>query len=134
MTNNDRDNTSHQVSRRAFLRNSAIISATGALVPSVVDTAAAEPTSAKPVTVKPKGRTLETKMLLKNKAALSKPSLGPSQLAFRIGLTRGRTAAYPMDSMDFIMMDLERPDGRSRHAYWCGGDLSGPNVGILELC
>jgi hypothetical protein len=56
--------------------------------------------------------------------ALSNPVIS-GQLGFRIGLARRRTAAYPLDSMDFIMMDLERPDGCARHAHWCTGDLTG---------
>ena len=34
--------------------------------------------------------------------------LGESQVNFRLGLARQRTRTYPLDSMDFIMMDLER--------------------------
>ena len=72
------------------------------------------------------------KRLPKGTAALCKPSLAPSQLSFRIGLARTRTAAYPLDSMDFIMMDLERPDGCSRHAHWCTGDLTGRLLEFLS--
>lgn len=64
--------------------------------------------------------------------ALSKPLLGDCQLAFRIGLARQRTASYPCDSMDFIMMDLERPEGRTRHAHWCTGDLTGRLLEFLS--
>ncbi len=77
-------------------------------------------------------RTRSPKMLLKGTAALGEPALGPSQLSFRIGLARTRTAAYPMDSMDFILMDLERPDGRTRHAHWCTGDLTGRLLEFLS--
>ena len=56
---------------------------------------------------------------------LSKPLLSQSQVKFRLGLARQRTRTYPLDSMDFIMMDLERPDGHHRHAYQCTGDLTG---------
>ena len=59
------------------------------------------------------------------KVTLSTPHLSPSQLKFRLGLVRQRTRTYPLDSMDFIMMDLERPDGHHRHAYQCTGDLTG---------
>lgn len=62
----------------------------------------------------------------------AKPKLSNSQLAFRIGLARKRTALYPMDSMDFILMDLERPDLSSRHAHWCTGDLSGRTLEFLS--
>jgi len=34
--------------------------------------------------------------------------------------------------MDFIMMDLERPAGCSRHAYWCTGDLTGRLLEFLS--
>ncbi|MGO8752025.1 MAG: hypothetical protein ACLQNE_39290 [Thermoguttaceae bacterium] len=64
--------------------------------------------------------------------ALSKPALADCQLAFRIGLARQRTASYPCDSMDFILMDLERPEGRSRHAHWCTGDLTGRLLEFLS--
>ena len=70
-------------------------------------------------------RSLQPKWLLKGTASLCRPSLAPSQLSFRIGLARTRTSSYPLDSMDFIMIDLERPPGCSRHAYWCTGDLTG---------
>ena len=62
----------------------------------------------------------------------AKPKLSNSQLSFRIGLARKRTALYPMDSMDFILMDLERPDLSSRHAHWCTGDLSGRTLEFLS--
>jgi len=64
--------------------------------------------------------------------ALSKPILSESQIQFRIGLARQRTASYPLDSMDFIMMDLERPDHCSRHAHWCTGDLTGRLLEFLS--
>ena len=56
---------------------------------------------------------------------LATPLLTESQIKFRLGLVRQRTRAYPLDSLDFIMMDLERPDGTHRHAYQCTGDLTG---------
>ena len=65
-------------------------------------------------------------------AVLSDPVLSESQLSFRIGLARTRTASYPLDSMDFIMMDLERPDSRTRHAHWCTGDLTGRLLEFLS--
>jgi len=51
--------------------------------------------------------------------------LGESQLKFRLGLARQRTQLHPLDSMNFIMMDLERPDGCRRFADFCTGDLTG---------
>lgn len=56
---------------------------------------------------------------------LATPLLSQSQIKFRLGLVRQRTRTYPLDSMDFIMMDLERPEGTHRHAHWCTGDLTG---------
>ena len=64
--------------------------------------------------------------------AKSEPRLYRSQLLFRIGLCRGRTAAYPMHKLDFIMMDLERPLLSHRHADWCTGDLSGRLLEFLS--
>jgi hypothetical protein len=60
-----------------------------------------------------------------NGVGLARPQLGDSQWRFRLGLVRQRTRTYPLDSMDFIMMDLERPDLCHRHAHWCTGDLTG---------
>lgn len=77
-------------------------------------------------------RSLRPGLVLNGTAALSRPSLAPSQLSFRIGLARTRTKAYPMDSMDFILMDLERPEGCSRHAHWCTGDLTGRLLEFLS--
>lgn len=56
---------------------------------------------------------------------LSRPELSESQLAFRIGLARKRLDLYPLDRMDFILMDLERPPCSHRHADQCTGDLTG---------
>ena len=58
--------------------------------------------------------------------------LGESQVNFRLGLARQRTRTYPLDSMDFIMMDLERPDLCHRHAHWCTGDLTGRLLEFLS--
>jgi len=63
---------------------------------------------------------------------LSTPLLSRSQLEFRLGLVRQRTRSYPLDSMDFIMMDLERPDEHHRHAYQCAGDLTGRLLEFLS--
>ena len=65
-------------------------------------------------------------------AIKAKASLTPSQLSFRIGLARERTRKYPMDDMNFIMMDLERPELNSRHAHWCAGDLTGRTLEFLS--
>ena len=77
-------------------------------------------------------RSLDSKMLSHGDVSLSRPLLASSQLRFRLGLARGRMSAYPLDSMDFVMMDLERPDNRSRHAHWCAGDLTGRLLEFLS--
>ncbi len=107
---------SDPLSRRDFLRESAFMSA------AAVGAMASPESSA----------SLRPTWLLQGAASLCKPSLAPSQLSFRIGLARTRTSSYPMDSMDFIMMDLERPAGYSRHAYWCTGDLTGRLLEFLS--
>ena len=58
-------------------------------------------------------------------SALAKPFLFDSQLKYRLGLAKKRLEHYPVDSMNFMMMDLERPRLRSRHADWCTYDLTG---------
>ena len=63
---------------------------------------------------------------------LSTPLLSQSQIKFRLGLVRQRTRTYPLDSMDFIMMDLERPEATHRHAYHCTGDLTGRLLEFLS--
>jgi len=60
------------------------------------------------------------------------PVLAESQLKFRIGLARQRTQSYPLDSMEFIMMDMERPDGCRRFADFCTGDLTGRLLEFLS--
>jgi len=77
-------------------------------------------------------RTLCPELLLNGTVSVSKPLLAPSQLSFRIGLARTRMSSYPCDSMDFIMIDLERPDNRYRHAYFCNGDLTGRLLEFLS--
>ncbi len=58
-------------------------------------------------------------------SALSSPLLYASQLKYRLSLAKKRLTHYPVDSMNFIMMDLERPHMRARHAHWCTYDLTG---------
>lgn len=60
------------------------------------------------------------------------PELSESHVRFRMGLVRQRTRTYPLDSMDFVMMDLERPDLCHRHAHWCTGDLTGRLLEFLS--
>ena len=63
---------------------------------------------------------------------MAQPNLSESQIRFRMGLVRQRTKTYPLDSMDFIMMDLERPDTSHRHAHWCTGDMTGRLLEFLS--
>jgi len=120
---------SSQVTRRGFLEKSLVTAtAVSGLAAAWGETAlAAEPTKAaasEPSTT--------AGLLLGGRVALSKPDLALCQLAFRIGLARQRTASYPCDSLDFIMLDLERPEGRTRHAHWCTGDLTGRLLEFLS--
>ncbi len=64
---------------------------------------------------------------------LSSPVLADSQLKFRLGLVRQRTRSYPLDSLDFIMIDLERPEGIHRQAFQCMGDLTGRLLEFLSV-
>lgn len=59
------------------------------------------------------------------KRLLSTPHLGPSQLSFRIGLARRRLSAYPLDDINFIFNNIERPRMSRVMADWWTGDLSG---------
>lgn len=62
---------------------------------------------------------------MKTANALAKPYLYDSQLKYRLNLAKKRLENYPLDSMNFVMMDLERPRLRSRHADICTYDLTG---------
>ena len=68
-----------------------------------------------------------------NYSSLSKPLLFDSQLKFRLGLAKSRLEHYPIDSMNFLMMDLERPQLRTRHAHWCSYDLTGRTLLFYSL-
>lgn len=59
------------------------------------------------------------------------PKLSRSQLEFRIRLAEKRLSSYPLDTLDFIMMDLEHPKGKVRHAHQCSTDLTGRTVEFL---
>lgn len=60
------------------------------------------------------------------------PRLFASQLSCRLDLARKRTTQYPLDSMDFILMDLERPPESRRFADFCTGDLTGRMLWFLS--
>jgi hypothetical protein len=124
-TRNQKGECMENITRRGFLGRSAM--ASGALA-GVGALAQAATTDAPPVN----SAGLQAASFFNGAAALSRPLVPESQLGFRIGLARTRTANYPLDSMDFIMMDLERPDGCSRHAHWCTGDLTGRLLEFLS--
>lgn len=56
-----------------------------------------------------------------------------SPLRQRIKLVKQRCRSYPMDSLDFIMIDLERPETLIRHAEFCTGDLTGRYLDFLSV-
>jgi hypothetical protein len=117
------------INRRNFFQKSALVgAATGAA--TVFPAFAA--TEEKDATLPTPGRSLVPKMMMNGTVSVSEPLLAPSQLSFRIGLARTRMSSYPCDSMDFIMIDLERPDNRYRHAYFCNGDLTGRLLEFLS--
>jgi len=75
---------------------------------------------------------MQTKKIPKE-VIFAKPVLNrESQLGFRIGLARKRSASYPLDSMNFIMIDLERPELNVRHAHQCAEDLTGRLLEFLS--
>jgi hypothetical protein len=122
-----------QLNRREFLQKSAIVGAAtsaAALFPAIG--CRVEPAKGSAGTLSSNIRSLTPKMLLNETASFSKPLLASSQLGFRLGLARTRMSSYPLDSLDFVMMDLERPDNRSRHAHWCTGDLTGRLLEFLS--
>jgi len=63
---------------------------------------------------------------------ISKPVLGESQLKFRLDLVSRRMRSYPLDNIDFLLMDLQRPRDSSRQADWWTGDLSGRTLEFLS--
>ena len=120
------------MNRRKFIQKSALMGgATGAaaILPAITPVAAITGCSR---TSGGELRSLVPKMLLNGTVSVSKPILSPSQLSFRIGLARQRMSSYPCDSMDFVMMDLERPDNKNRHADFCNGDLTGRLLEFLS--
>ena len=71
-------------------------------------------------------------MIKYKNVTLASPLLTDSQIKFRLGLVRQRTRTYPLDSMDFIMLDLERPETAHRQAFQCMGDLTGRLLEFLS--
>ena len=54
-----------------------------------------------------------------------------SPLLARLQLAKQGCRIYPMDSMDFILADLERSEALHRHAEHCTGDLTGRYLEFL---
>jgi len=64
-------------------------------------------------------------------STFSQATLHESPLLNRIKLAKQRGRSYPLDSLDFIMVDLERPNTLTRHADFCSGDLTGRYLQFL---
>jgi hypothetical protein len=62
----------------------------------------------------------------------AEPRLFDCQISYRLDLARKRATQYPLDSMDFILMDLERPPTSRRFADFCTGDLTGRMLWFLS--
>ena len=60
------------------------------------------------------------------------PKLTKSQLEFRIRLAANRLHSYPLDTIDYIMIDLEKPYDKHRHAYTYETDLTGRTLEFLS--
>jgi hypothetical protein len=69
-------------------------------------------------------------MIMERYDSLSKALLFDSQLKYRLGLVLKRLESYPLDTMNFVMMDLERPPLRTRHAHFCSYDLTGRTLNL----
>jgi len=120
------------MNRRKFIQNSTYLSsvagATG-MLPAFGTTAVVASCSGN---TKGEHRSLTPQLLLNGTSSLSKPLLAESQLSFRIGLARTRMSSYPCNTLDFIMMDVERPANKSRKAHWSTGDLCGRLLEFLS--
>lgn len=55
-----------------------------------------------------------------------------SPLLNRIKMVKKRCNSYPMDSLDFILIDLEHPQNLTREADFCTGDLTGRYLDFLS--
>jgi hypothetical protein len=64
-------------------------------------------------------------------STFAEASIYASPLLKRIQLAKARCKSYPMDSMDFVLADLERPDTYRRGADFCTGDLTGRYLEML---
>jgi len=65
-------------------------------------------------------------------STFSQATLHESPLLNRIKLAKQRGRSYPLDSLDFIMVDLERPNTLTRHADFFTGDLTGRYLDFLS--
>ncbi|MGV8134011.1 MAG: beta-L-arabinofuranosidase domain-containing protein [Mangrovibacterium sp.] len=119
----------NKFNRRKFILNSAFAGA----VTGIAGIFPAFTTSDKNGTALPTvRRSLVPEMMMNGTVSLSKPLLAPCQLGFRIGLARTRMQSYPCNTMDFIMMDVERPANSSRKAHWSTGDMTGRLLEFLS--
>ena len=57
--------------------------------------------------------------------------MSSSPIRKRLELAKVRARSYPMDSMDFVLNDLEQPASIRRHADFCTGDLTGRYLEML---
>jgi hypothetical protein len=64
-------------------------------------------------------------------STFAQATLHESPLLNRIKLAKQRGRSYPMDSPDFVMVDLERPETLTRQADCCNGDLTGRYLQFL---
>ncbi len=60
------------------------------------------------------------------------PTLTNSTFLFRLQLALKRLESHPLNSLDFILMDLEKPAGKVRHAHQCTADLTGRTIEFLS--
>ncbi len=121
-----KQNAHSAMTRRNFLHKTAVAgTAATATIPAISGCAHTKSGPDPSARISAMQRTLIPTMLLNGTVSFCKPLLAESQLSFRLGLARTRMSSYPCDSMDFILIDIERPDNRTRHAYFCTGDLTG---------
>ena len=64
-------------------------------------------------------------------STFAQATLHESPLLNRIKLAKQRGRSYPLDSLDFIMVDLERPETLTRHCDFFTGDLTGRYLDFL---
>lgn len=59
------------------------------------------------------------------------PRLSASSVEARIRLADKRLQQYPLDDLNFVMMDLEHPKTKLRQAHQCTGDLTGRTIEFM---